>query len=378
MFPMTPSGQPTIARYPGLPSEQVPTLRPMRQWLIVLVFCLFAGLIAETFVTASTSPADFLSRPLIVPFNIVLYGTFDLVAREVIVRRRAGLASVVLLGAAYGFINEGVAAGTWYAIHPPGYIFIGGVDWAWALSLTIFHAIISVFTPIAFIEILFPSVRGQSLLPRWGIVSCVILLLGCLIVAIVILVPLPLPIFFYRLTVLVAAIVFCLIAATLPSRRAPITTTTTIPHLSTPVAPLALENRAATARRLPGLWQLRIAGFLAMFAFFFLTMLFPIIVAVLLHAQPDGLIIAQVIDCAVFLALGALVIGRGWTWAQRVGWSPRQNLALLIGGVTFTTLLLNLTEAPMGEIFSTLPFYGLLIALTFGWRRRAKTPQAAA
>jgi hypothetical protein len=35
---------------------------------------------------------------------------------------------------------------------------------------------------------------------------------------------------------------------------------------------------------------------------------------------------------------------------------------LLLGGVTFTTLLLNQTEAPMGEVFVTLPFYALLLA----------------
>ncbi len=39
---------------------------------------------------------------------------------------------------------------------------------------------------------------------------------------------------------------------------------------------------------------------------------------------------------------------------------------------------MNLTEAPMGEIFSTLPFYVLLIALTIRWLRRAKRASDAA
>jgi len=346
------------------------------RWLITLVFCVFAGTIAETFITASTSPTHILRDPLTVPFNIVFYGTFDLLAREIIVRRRAGLVSVLLLGAAYGFINEGVAAGTWYVVHPQGYVFIGGIDWAWALSLTIFHTIISVITPIAFIEMLFPMIQGQSLIHRRGGVICAVLLLSCIVVAIVALAPLPLPFLPYRVSVLVVAILFSFAAWAAPSKQAanndatasapmrelsaPTVATTTLPFPSPP-----------TARPLPGLWRLRFAGFLAMFAYFALTVVFPVVMAMLLQSQPSGLIIAQGVDCAVFLALAALVIWRGWTWSQRAGWSPRQNLALLMGGVTFTTLLLNLTEAPMGEAFSTLPFYALLIALTLVWRRRA-------
>ena len=339
------------------------------------MFCLFAGLIAETFVTASTSPAHILRDPFIVPFNVVLYGTFDLVAREILVRRKAGLASALLLGAAYGFINEGVVAGTWYVVHPQGYIFLGGVDWTWALTLTIFHAIISVFTPIAFIEILFPSIRGRSLLRQWGMVSCVVLLFAGIVVAIVVLAPLPLPLFFYRLTVLAIAVGFSLMALALSFRQ---TAGATMIPPYTPLLHTSAPPTATSLRPLPGLWHLRIAGFVAIFAFFFLTHLFPVVVATLLQAWPDGLVIAQGVDCVMLLAFSTLVIGRGWTWAQRALWSPRQNLALLLGGVTFTTLLLNLTEAPMGELFSTLPFYVLLIALTLQWRHRETAPRSPA
>ena len=370
MLPTTPADQPTVAAQPGLPREQAPTLRALPNWLIILVFCVFAGLIAETFVTASTSPADILRRPFIVPFNIVLYGAFDLLAREIIVRRRAGLASALLLGAAYGFINEGVAAGTWYVVHPQGYLLIGGVDWAWALALTIFHAAISVFTPIAFIEILFPSIRGQSLLRRRGIVSCMVLLLGCLVVAILVLAPLPLLLFGYRMAVLAVAVLFSLLAWALPSRRTSVAASAPAP---TPSAPAA----APIARPLPGLWRLHIAGFLAMFAFFFLTNFVPTVVGALLRTQSHALLIAQGVYAVMFLAFSAGVIWRGWSWSQRAGWSPRQNLALILGGVTFTTLLLNLTEAPMGEVFSTVPFYALLIALTIRWRRRSQEAPVA-
>ncbi len=370
MFPTTPTNQSIALSHPGPTSEPPPTQRPLPNWLIILVFCFFAGTISETFLTPSTSPTHILRDPYTLPFNIIFYGTFDLLAREIIVRRRAGLASVLLLGAAYGMINEGVAAGSWYVYRPQGYVFIGGVNWAWVVSITLFHAVFSVITPIAFIEILFPSVRSQRLLRRRGIVACMVLLLGCIGVAILVLAAQPLTIFWYRLTVLMVAILFSLIAWALPSAR--VTPTSMSASGAQPLAP----QPPTTHRPPPGLWRLRIAGFLATFAYFLLTIPFVVLLAGLLQSRPGGLIIAQGIDGVVFLAFGALVIWRGWTWSQRAGWSPRQNLALLIGGVTFTTLLLNLTAAPMGEAFSTLPFYALLIALTLIWRRRAKASTA--
>lgn len=366
MLPMPAQSQQRRDSYPPAKNPQVYSPRSMPRWLIILVFCLFAGTIAETFVTASTSPAYILLHPYSVPFNVLFYGAFDLLAREVIVRRRAGLASIMLLGAAYGFINEGVAAGTWYVVHPQGYIFIGGVDWVWALALTLFHAIVSVVTPIAFIEVLFPSIHGQPLLRRRGIVICAVLLLACVSVAILALAPLPLAIFPYRLAVLGVATLFTLVAVALPSRQ---------PGAFTSAAslPPSASEASLAIRRPPGLWRLRLAGFLAMFGFFFLSYLVPVIVAALLQSQSDGLLIAQGIDAALLVAFGALVIALGWSWSQLPGWSPRQNLALLIGGVTFTTLLNCLTEAALGMPFSTIPFYLLLIALTIRWWRRAST-----
>lgn len=414
MFPTTPTQgvaqpptQTPTQQYPPTwaPAATIPTPatpRPPRKWPIVIAFCLFAGLIPETIVTSSTSPLKILLNPLSLPFIALFYGTADLLVREIIVRRRVGLASVLLLGAAFGFVNEGVAAGTWYTVRPQGYLYIGGVDWAWALALTIFHTIISVIVPIAFIEIVFPSIRGKPLLRRRSMVICAVLFLGfALLVA---LTPLYRP---YRLTALAVAVLFALLALALPRRRAP---TPAIAHLlpstsavatsvysglapmaypaapqpriylepdattnPSPYSPPAIQSPAQPATRpLPGLWRLRIAGFVAMFGYFFFIYLFPILVAAVLKTQSNGLLIAQGIDCIVLLAFSALVIWRGWSWSRRAGWSPRQNLALLLGGVTFTTLVMLLPgQVALGEPFAALPFYALLIALTLRWRRLA-------
>ena len=80
MFSTTSADQYPVTVAAGLPAEQAPTPHPIRKWLVILVFCVFAGLIAETFVTSSSSPQHILLQPFIVPFNIVLYGAFDLLA----------------------------------------------------------------------------------------------------------------------------------------------------------------------------------------------------------------------------------------------------------------------------------------------------------
>ncbi|HUY77891.1 MAG TPA: hypothetical protein VMV29_14055 [Ktedonobacterales bacterium] len=416
MFPTTPTQgvvQPSMpapgvqypqswAQAPTIPAPATP--RRERKWLVIVVFCLFAGLIPETIITSSTSPLKIVLNPLSLPFIALFYGTADLLVREIIVRRRVGLASVLLLGAAFGFVNEGVAAGTWYTVHNPALIFIGGVDWTWALALTIFHIIISVITPIAFIEIVFPSIRGKPLLRRWGMAICGVLFFGfALLVA---LTPLYRP---YRLSVLAVAVLSSLLALALPPRRASTLTlasampaptaqplaaptypglaatmyptapqppayvappTTTYPWAYPPPQPAMPPPAQLTSRPLPGLWRLRAAGFVAMFAYFFFIYLFPVLVAAFLKSPPGGLVIAQGIDCAVLLAFSALVIWRGWSWSRRVGWSPRQNLALLIGGVTFTTLVMFLPgQIALGEPVATIPFYALLIALAVRWRR---------
>jgi len=397
-YPQPWASAPTIPQSPAVPtSAPRHAPRDAPRWLIIVVFCLFAGLIPETIVTSSTSPLKIVLNPLSLPFIALFYGTADLIIREIIVRRRAGLASVLLLGVAFGFVNEGVAAGTWYTVRPQGYLFIGGVDWTWALSLTIFHTIISVIVPIAFIEIAFPFIRGKPLLRRFGIIVCAVLFLGfALLVA---LTPQYRP---YRLAALAVAVLLALLALALSRRRTPAlefptpapTTQPLTPPLYAGMAPapypLGAQPSAypgppmtphpsapqsparANARSLPGLWRLRIVGFVAMFAYFFVIYIFPPVVAALLKSAPIGLLIAQGIDAVALLMFAVVVIRQGWVWSRRAGWSPRQNLALLIGGVTFTTLVMFIPgQIALGEPFVAVPFYALLIALTWRWQRLA-------
>lgn len=349
MSQMSVSPSATNPADPHVSAFEADSAEPAHKWLLVVVFCLFAGLIPETLFTSSTSPLRMVLNPISLPFISLFYGTAGLVIREVMLRRRAGLAGVLLLGAAFGLVNEGVAAGTWYFVRPEGYMFLGGIDWAWAVLLTVFHTIVSVITPIAFIDIAFPSIRGRSLVGRRGIAICLVLFFACTALTLTPSTALVARLLPYRLTVLAVAVIMSLVAVAVPPRRA-----------ATPVA-----------RPLPSLWRLRLAGFMATFAFLFLSYAFPVLVARALGSSLGGMAFAQALDGGAMLAFAAFVVTLGWSWSQRAGWSPRENLALLIGAVTFTALVLNLLQAALGEPFATLPFFGLLVALTVRWRRRS-------
>ena len=144
-------------------------LRPRRP---VLALLLFAPGIAEL-LTGSTpitrlffDPIGFL---LSFGFDVALYGTGALLIREFAVVFRKGWASILLLGAAYGIAEEGFAVHTFFqatgspvnALGTYGHAF--GVNWVWALGLSVFHATYSIALPILLTQLWFPLVKDV----RW-------------------------------------------------------------------------------------------------------------------------------------------------------------------------------------------------------------------
>jgi len=103
---------------------------------------------------------------------MLFYGGGALLIREAAVRWGKGWASVLLLGAAYGIVEEGLAIHTFFqpvggAVGALGsFGRWGGVDLLWALGLTAYHAVISIALPILLIELTFPATRGQRFLSR--------------------------------------------------------------------------------------------------------------------------------------------------------------------------------------------------------------------
>jgi hypothetical protein len=105
-----------------------------------------------------------------------LYGTGALLIREFAVYFRKGWASILLLGAAYGIAEEGLAVHTFF--EPAGQSPVGalgwyghafGVNWLWALGLTAFHAVYSIALPILITVLFFPEVKNERWLDRGAI-----------------------------------------------------------------------------------------------------------------------------------------------------------------------------------------------------------------
>jgi hypothetical protein len=106
---------------------------------------------------------------------VALYGGGALLIREFVVTYHKGWASVLLLGAAYGIGEEGFAVHTFFepsgtpvdALGQYGHAF--GVDWLWALGLTVFHATYSIALPILLTGLIFPNDRDRRWLDRGAV-----------------------------------------------------------------------------------------------------------------------------------------------------------------------------------------------------------------
>ena len=340
-------------------SEEVsppPSTRTPRRWPSILLFCLLAGLIPETIATTSTSVAKIAANPFSLLFVALFYGTADLVIREAIIQRPLSLAGKLLLGAAFGFVNEGVLAGTWYTVKPDGYVFINGIDWSWAVSLTVFHIFISVLLPIYLFDSVIPSLAGVPLLRRRGALLTAILFVA--FSSLVFLTPLYRP---QRVLAMAAAVALSLLAMALPpARRA--------------IAPATLAKPA------PGLWRLRALGFLAMLLYFLGIYLLPFLLAGGKHSGGQSAL-PSLLANAVLIALTAWAVALCVGWSRRPGWSPRHQLALISGALGFPILLSALPQfIAVDEFIATVPFAIFLVILAWRARRadRHNAPAPAA
>jgi hypothetical protein len=152
----------------------------IRPRLPVLALLLLAPTIPEL-LTGSTPITTLVLDPpafAIAFLGIVgLYGTGALLIREFAVRFDKGWASILLLGAAYGIAEEGIAVHTFF--EPAGRAPVGalgwyghafGVNWLWALGLSAFHAVYSIALPILLVQLWFPGVRAARWLDRGAVV----------------------------------------------------------------------------------------------------------------------------------------------------------------------------------------------------------------
>jgi hypothetical protein len=153
----------------------------------VLALLLFTPAIPEL-LTGSTPITGLVYDPvgflIDYAFLLGLYGAGALLVREFAVVFHKGWASILLLGAAYGILEEGFAVHTFFrtsgapvgALATFGHAF--GVNWLWAFGITAFHATYSIALPILLVGLWYPEARSARWFDRGSIVLLEIICVG--------------------------------------------------------------------------------------------------------------------------------------------------------------------------------------------------------
>ena len=151
----------------------------------VLLLLLFTPGIPEYLSSSSALNAIILNPPLFLfqlLANLGLYGSGALLIHDARIIWKKGWATVLILGGAYGILEEGVALSTLFdpKAGPVGslgtYGHWLGVNWVWAAGIVPFHAIFSISIPILLLGLAIPETRAEVLLSSRGIYAALLIL----------------------------------------------------------------------------------------------------------------------------------------------------------------------------------------------------------
>src|SRR5258708_752228 len=307
---------PTLAAPPAAPLPESPAspARRLRIWPALLALYFLSPGVAEV-ISGSTPPLLFI-QPFGFIFVPLLYGSSAILIHEVVVRRRLGWGNILLLGAAFGIFQEALVVQTWFtylapssAAHSTGaYGALWGTNWYWALNLSIYHAVISIATPLILLELFFPR---RARLPWLGRKGTIALLAWVLI---------PCGLLAYA----VATLQF----AKQGYHGPPLGSYLACVGLLLVVIALGVFVRFPApapnaARRAPSPWAVRLSIFGLFVLFFALDFFLP---STRMPAVAASAIIAAV------LAFG---LWRVRSWSARAGWSAHHKLAIATGVVGY-------------------------------------------
>ncbi len=137
-----------------------------------LVLSLLSPFFGEV-LSASTPPLEIIN-PITFLFLWGFYGCGALIMRRLWVMWGGGRYRLMLLGVSYGIIEEGLAIKSFFDPNWPDLSMLGiygrccGVNFAWAVALSWFHAVYSISVPIVLIYLFYPDLRDEFLLKRRG------------------------------------------------------------------------------------------------------------------------------------------------------------------------------------------------------------------
>jgi len=288
--------------------------------------------------SSSSPPAEFF-QPFTFLLLASLYGSGALVARELAHRWGKGWPSVLLLGAAYGIVEEGLAVKSffdpnWMDLGPLGvYGRWAGVNWVWSVGLTIYHATFSIGIPILLVGLLFPAQRNRPWLSSNGLRWIVVLLVAVTFFINLALTP-------YRPSVLAHLVAAAgVVGLGIWARRAG--------------SPQPAANLPALGSPL----RIGVGGFAATVGLFLLLWFLP----------------NTKVPAIVWIALTLAYVAWLWTrFGRRVthpGWSPSHAMALAGGALTFFVLLSPVVEFDPNRLDNTqgATLVGLTTAILLVW-----------
>ena len=309
-----------------------------------IVLFLLSPTIAEL-LSGSAPPAEFFN-PIVFLLLASLYGSGAVLMRELAVRWEKGWLSLLLLGAAYGVIEEGLMVKSFFDPSWPDLGVLGvfgrwmGINWVWAEMLTIYHAVFSIAIPVLLVELVYPSQRKELWVGRRKLGGLAVLLVGVVLLGYFGLTPYCPP-FPQYLSAVILVVFFIFLAWRVPSEYGK----RGFAKLSRPVC----------------FWA---AGFLGTVGFFFVFWALP-----------------SFLSPFLVMFLGALLGFSFVTFLKSVDWNDCGDLhkfALISGGLAFFIFLAPLqeldetrTDNPQGMGFVGLAFLVGLILL--GWRIRRRT-----
>ncbi len=284
-----------------------------RTWPALLTLYLLAPLMGEV-MSWSTPPLAIILDPSKIIFEPALYGSGAILIREIVRRSGGGWGNILLLGAAYGVLEEGVDVQTWFnstGLHELGiYGHAWDVNWIWALGLTVFHMVCSITIPILLTEAIFSHSAGGPWLSRGGRRWLVL---------------------WFAITTVFGAFGYGFIVGKNTGYLHPPPLQYLL-ALGIMIALYALGRRlrfpapaARASRPPPGLWSLRLAAF-------GITALFFVVFYGLSALRPPA-----IIEAAALLVIVAFAVLQTRDWAARPGWGNAQRLALASGVVGFWT-----------------------------------------
>jgi hypothetical protein len=313
---------------------------------------LLAPVIAEL-TWGSTRASQLLGLLLFLP----VYGAGALLIRELARRHGRGPGTVLLLGAAYGLVEEGLSlqsltSPTLYPSMVGLAPRLAGVNPAYTVMVLTYHAVFSIGIPIALAELANPAVRRRPWLRRPGLVGTgVVALLGFGLVRLIpltadphYLMPWPVDVL---LAVLVAAVVGLAFRVRFP--------------------------RPAPAPRAPSTAVVAGTAFLGTVGF--LGLLMPLPGA--RHAGYAPTAATAWVAIGVAVALGALTVLVAARWFRAPGWTGAHTAAALAAALVGHTAigLLTLVHTPLDRV--ALAAFGVVeLVLLLGFYRRQRSSPA--